>query len=181
MIDGHIGPNRHALVAALLVVAAGLAGGCASQGMAGRPAAFPGAPRTEWGAISGAASPAAAVILQTALALEGRPYLYGGADPADGFDCSGLVWYVFTRHHLLLPRTTLEQSRMGQPIESDAIEPGDLVFFETAGPGPSHVGIALDRQTIIHAPSTGAFVRIERFDTPYWRTRLVGARRVTGV
>jgi cell wall-associated NlpC family hydrolase len=175
-------PNRHALAAALLMAGSALTAGCASHGpIAGRPAAFPGAPRTDWGAAPGASFPAATVILQTALALEGRPYLYGGADPDGGFDCSGLVWYVFAVHHLSLPRTTIEQSRIGQPIESDRIEPGDLVFFETAGPGPSHVGIALDRQTIIHAPSTGAFVRIERFDTPYWRTRLVGARRVTGI
>jgi cell wall-associated NlpC family hydrolase len=181
MISDRTGFTRPLLVPTLLLVAA-LASGCASQGsIAGHPAAFPGAPRTDWSAISGGASPAATAILQTALTLEGRPYLYGGSDPANGFDCSGLVWYVFARHQLTLPRTTLEQSRIGLAVDSDAIAPGDLVFFETAGPGPSHVGIALDRQTIIHAPSTGAFVRVERFDTPYWRTRLVGARRVTGV
>jgi cell wall-associated NlpC family hydrolase len=120
---------------------------------------------------------AASSILETARTLEGRPYMFGGADPS-GFDCSGLVWYVFLQHHVLLPRTTLEQARMGLPIDAEAIEAGDLVFFATTSSEPSHVGIALDRRTLIHAPSTGTVVRIERFDTPYWKARLTGARRV---
>jgi hypothetical protein len=154
-------------------------GGCATGTSAtARPSPFPGAllpPETWTGPL---ASVPTGLVLETALALEGRPYLFGGTDPAAGFDCSGLVWYVFRQHQVTLPRTTVEQSLAGRPVGPKAIEPGDLVFFSTTAKGPSHVGIALDRRTLIHAPSTGTVVRVERFDTAYWQSRLIGARRL---
>lgn len=154
-------------------------GGCATgTGAAARPSPFPGAPRLTEAWSRPLASVPAALVLESALALEGRPYLFGGADPATGFDCSGLVWYVFRQHQVTLPRTTAEQSVAGRPVGPRAIEPGDLVFFSTTDKGPSHVGIALDRRTLIHAPSTGTVVRVERFDTAYWQSRLTGVRRL---
>ena len=156
-------------------------GGCATgTGARARPSAFPGAPLPTEAWSGRLAAVPAAMLLQSALALEGRPYLYGGTDPAAGFDCSGLVWYVFRQHQVTLPRTTVELAAMGRPVGPRAIEPGDLVFFSTTSKGPSHVGIALDRRTLIHAPSTGTVVRVERFDTAYWQSRLTGVRRLIG-
>jgi cell wall-associated NlpC family hydrolase len=118
-------------------------------------------------------------MLDAALAQQGRPYQYGGADPRTGFDCSGLVWYVFfVTQGVQLPRTTAEQFALGRAVDRDDIAPGDLIFFSTTDPGPSHVGIALDRHTLVHAPSTGSVVRVERFDTAYWQARLTGVRRL---
>lgn len=176
-------PRRRPIALLFLLPILGFAACASNPGMAGRPTAFPGAPRPDWAApvqpVS-AAMVAASLILETARTLEGRPYVFGGADPSAGFDCSGLVWYVFLQHRVQLPRTTIEQARIGLPVEAESIEAGDLVFFATTSSEPSHVGIALDRRTLIHAPSTGTAVRIERFDTPYWQSRLTGARRVAG-
>jgi cell wall-associated NlpC family hydrolase len=124
------------------------------------------------------AAGALAPVLDAALALQGRPYRFGGSDPRSGFDCSGLVWYVFVMHGITVPRTTVGQYDAGRPVDPDEIAPGDLVFFSIDQPGPSHVGIALDHRTLVHAPSTGSVVRVERFDTPYWRSRLEGVRRI---
>ena len=158
-------------------VVAGTAG-CASGSAGARPSPFPGAQPAGTSRAPIRSSAPAAAILNAALALEGTRYRYGGADPRTGFDCSGLVWYVFMTQGVPLPRTTVEQYGIGRAVAANAIAPGDLVFFSTTDPGPSHVGIALDRATLIHAPSTGTAVRIERFDTPYWQSRLAGVRRL---
>lgn len=170
----------HWLTAACLIASGIGATGCAPSSIAlARPSPFPGAPTPGWAAPNrlAGATPAAS-ILHAALALEGRPYLYGGANPLTGFDCSGLIWYVYWSHGVPIPRTTAEQFELGRPVDLDDIAPGDLVFFSTTDPGPSHVGIALDPDTLLHAPSTGSVVRVERFDTPYWRSRLIGVRRI---
>jgi cell wall-associated NlpC family hydrolase len=120
-------------------------------------------------------------VIQTALQLRGTPYRYGGEDPLFGLDCSGLVFYVFLRHHIVLPRTAAEQYAVGLDIRGRVVEPGDLIFFSTVAPGPSHVGIAIDSQRFVHAPGTGGVVRVDRFDTPYWQQRVAGIRRVLGL
>jgi cell wall-associated NlpC family hydrolase len=117
-------------------------------------------------------------VLDTALALRGTPYQFGGADPATGFDCSGFVRYVFLQHAVDLPRTVLEQFQVGHEVTSDGISAGDLIFFATVTAGASHVGIALDPATFVHAPGTGSVVRIERLNAPYWRSRLIGVKRL---
>ena len=116
-------------------------------------------------------------VTGTALALRGTPYRNGGSDPS-GFDCSGFVYYVFGQHGLTLPRTVLEQSRVGRQVSQDRLEPGDLLFFSTVSAGPSHVGIAIGGDEFVHAPSGRGEVRVERMSAPYWSTRFVGARRV---
>ena len=114
----------------------------------------------------------------TALSLRGSPYRNGGSDPT-GFDCSGFVAYVFGQHGYAVPRSVGELFRRGQEVAADAIQPGDLVFFDTAGHGVSHVGIVVGGDQFVHAPSTNGVVRIDRVSGTYWAARFVGARRVS--
>lgn len=125
----------------------------------------------------------AKAVINTALKLRGVPYRMGGSD-LSGFDCSGFVQYVFAQHGVALPRETREQFLLGRRISSKDVMPGDLLFFEIqrrAEPdraGVSHVGIALDEERFVHAPSSNGVVRIERYTSKYWLTRYRGARRV---
>lgn len=117
-------------------------------------------------------------VLQTALAYRGVPYLYGGDDPATGFDCSGFIQFVLAAHALTVPRTAAEQFQIGRRISARDVQEGDLVFFSTVAPGASHVGLALSASEFVHAPATSGVVRVERLDAAYWQTRFVGARRL---
>jgi cell wall-associated NlpC family hydrolase len=158
------------------------ASACATHRPTGpSPSPFPGArqPRSPEVAL-GVIVPMSSLsgVLATAVSMAGQRYTFGGADPSTGFDCSGLVWYAFLQNHVAVPRTTLDLFRVGREVDRARIAPGDLIFFSTTDSGPSHVGLALDGQTIVHAPSTGTSVRIERFDTPYWQSRLLGIRRI---
>jgi len=159
------------------IVVAAMASSCATSGTL-RPQPFRGAPTVKVTAVAPVPSLLVNEVLATAIGLIGRPYVFGAADPSTGFDCSGLVWYSFLQHRVALPRTTAELYEMGSPVGRGDVSAGDLVFFSTTSAGPSHVAIALDAQTLVHAPSTGTSVRVERFDTPYWQSRLIGVRRV---
>ncbi|MGY3264122.1 C40 family peptidase [Lysobacter sp. HA35] len=121
---------------------------------------------------------AANAVLMRALSLVGTPYRYGGNTPDAGFDCSGLVGYVF--HDTLaqqLPRNSGDLARLGQGVGFDRMATGDLVVFgDTAS--VSHVGIYVGEGRFVHAPSTGGTVRLDRLDGPYWRDHFRGARRV---
>jgi cell wall-associated NlpC family hydrolase len=116
-------------------------------------------------------------LLATAMALQGTAYRNGGSDPT-GFDCSGFVQWVFSRHDKKLPREVRDQWKAGDEIDRDDLKPGDLVFFETVSKGASHVGISLGGDRFVHAPSSRGVVRVERFSSSYWSPRWVGARRV---
>ncbi len=116
-------------------------------------------------------------IVAAALDLRGVPYRNGGANPS-GFDCSGLVEFVFRRHGLLVPRQTSQQFTVGARVGKKHIRAGDLLFFSTVGRGASHVGIAIDDDEFVHAPSSGGVVRVERLTLPYWARRFIGARRL---
>ncbi|HTO46425.1 MAG TPA: C40 family peptidase [Burkholderiales bacterium] len=112
-----------------------------------------------------------------ALALVGSPYANGGASPEDGFDCSGLVAYVYARAlRRELPRNTFDLARTGAAVGDP--QPGDLLFYNTQGRPFSHVGIYLGESRFVHAPSTGGVVRIEDMRVGYWTKRFDGARRV---
>ncbi|MGZ4392210.1 MAG: NlpC/P60 family protein [Gaiellaceae bacterium] len=102
----------------------------------------------------------------------GAPYLWGGASPA-GFDCSGLVSYVYAQLGVSLPHYTVSQWNATVPIPTTDLQPGDLVFFD----GLSHVGIYIGADQFIHAPHTGTVVQIATL-TGYWATHLDGAHRV---
>ncbi|MEO8484341.1 MAG: C40 family peptidase [Acidobacteriota bacterium] len=153
--------------------------GCASAPtVLGGPAPFPGAPRGPIEAVSPGAAALASDVLATALAQRGAPYRLGGSEPQGGFDCSGLVQYAFARHQVSLPRTVAQQYRTGQAVKRNEVQRGDLVFFGPAGRSPTHVGIVIDAGTFVHAPDSGAVVRVERLDADYWKRRFSGAKRV---
>jgi cell wall-associated NlpC family hydrolase len=77
-------------------------------------------------------------------------------------------------------RSVADQYREGRPVPADQLQPGDLVFFSTVTRGASHVGIAIGGDEFVHAPSERGEVRVERLSAPYWSTRYLGARRMTG-
>lgn len=162
---GESGASRPLLRAVGLLLLL-LAGGCASRG------ALPPTPPQGSAALGDGAS-----IAATALAFRGVPYRSGGADPS-GFDCSGLVQYVFAQHALGMPRTVREQFEIGRSLRRGRLRAGDLVFFATSGDDVSHVGIAVDGDRFVHAPSTRGSVRVESLESEYWRERFAGARRV---
>ncbi|MEE2638555.1 MAG: C40 family peptidase, partial [Acidobacteriota bacterium] len=99
-----------------------------------------------------------------------------GASPS-GFDCSGFTYFVFQQHGIDIPRVAADQYRAGRPIKSAAIQPGDLLFFQTVSPGASHVALSLGGDAFVHAPSEHGRVRVERLSSSYWSPRFLGARR----
>jgi cell wall-associated NlpC family hydrolase len=116
-------------------------------------------------------------VVATALGLQGVPYRLGGDDPS-GFDCSGLVQYVFAQNGRRVARVVAEQYGEGRPVTRREVQPGDLVFFATSGRRVSHVGIAIGGGQFVHAPSSRGVVRVESLDAAYWSRHYAGARRV---
>jgi cell wall-associated NlpC family hydrolase len=118
-------------------------------------------------------------VLMHALTLSGLEYKYGGRSPETGFDCSGFVQYVFRQAaHIALPPTARSISEVGRAVSRDELQPGDLVFFNTVQSAISHVGIYMGNNRFIHAPRTGARIRIESINNSYWDTRYRGAKRM---
>ncbi|HUE86968.1 MAG TPA: C40 family peptidase [Vicinamibacterales bacterium] len=158
---------------------------CASTGAVPRPFPLPGGapttpgapPRTDAPRLPGPTAFDGYSISSTALSLRGAPYRNGGVDPA-GFDCSGLVKYVFEQHGVAMPREARRQFEVGRPVEPSSLEPGDLVFFTTVAPGASHVGILVGGDQFVHAPTSSGVVRVESLSSQYWSSRFVGAKRV---
>lgn len=122
---------------------------------------------------------AANAVLMRAISLVGTPYRYGGNTPEGGFDCSGLVNYVYRDTvDLRLPRTSRELAGFQGPrVDPYRLAAGDLVFFAQSG-AVTHVGIYVGEGRFVHAPSTGGTVRLDRLDGPYWRDHYSGAKRV---
>ena len=115
-------------------------------------------------------------LIQTSFQYIGVPYWVGGIAPR-GFDCSGFTRYVFANVGINLPRMADGQYGIGRPVSSDRLQPGDLVFFETYEPGPSHVGIYTGNGQFISATSSRGVVVADLFGQ-YWGERYLGARRV---
>ena len=120
----------------------------------------------------------AEALLQALLAL-GLDYRYGGSSPETGFDCSGLVAHVFREAYgIRLPQNARAQSEYGVRVSLAELRAGDLVFYNTLNRPFSHVGIYLGDGRFVHAPKTGAQVRVEPIRGSYWMRRFDGARRI---
>lgn len=144
-----------------------------------RPSKPAAATQRHWPQVRPADPAAANAVLMRAIGLVGTPYLYGGNTPQSGFDCSGLVTYVYRDMlDLRLPRSSRELAQVQGPrVAPEKLAAADLVFFGSKG-SVSHVGIYVGEGRFVHAPSTGGTVRLDRLDGPYWRDHYSGARRV---
>ncbi|MBB3011795.1 cell wall-associated NlpC family hydrolase [Cupriavidus alkaliphilus] len=118
-------------------------------------------------------------LVMNALGLIGVRYRFGGNTPESGLDCSGFVRYVFhDTFGFMLPRRSVEISRVGTTVATNDLRPGDLVFFNTMRQTFSHVGIYIGDNKFVHAPSTGSKIRVDDMRAAYWVTRYNGARRI---
>jgi cell wall-associated NlpC family hydrolase len=124
------------------------------------------------GSIGVAPPPTHSSVVSIAMRYLGTPYVWGGASPG-GFDCSGLVMYVFAQVGVSLPHNAAAQYGYGAPVAQSDLQPGDLVFFNGLG----HVGIYVGGGSFIHAPHTGTVVQISSLSGWYAST-YVGARRI---
>lgn len=163
-----------ALGAALLLAACG-------GGEVRRPAPTAGAvvPARDWPVVAPRDPAAANAVLMRAIGLVGTPYTYGGNTPEGGFDCSGLVNFVFRDMlDLRLPRSSRDLATyQGPRISPEQLAAADLVFFGS-GNQVTHVGIYVGEGRFVHAPSTGGTVRLDHLDGSYWKRHYSGARRV---
>ena len=125
------------------------------------------------------ASEAVSSILDLARDQLGISYVYGGASPSTGFDCSGLVYYCFTKNGYSMNRTASGQYRQGVSVSKEDLKPGDLVFFaSTGGWYIGHVGIYLGDGEFIHASSGGRRIMVSKLSETYWTKYYYGARRL---
>ena len=168
-----------ALVLAALVASPRARAQEAAANEAARAASPVAAPAAMPAAVASAASDGMPEVVERALGLIGIRYRRGSASVESGFDCSGLVGYVFSAvMGLTLPRTSYEIARLGTEVARGDLKPGDLVFFNTMQRSFSHVGIYLGDDKFLHAPRTGYRVRIEDMTGAYWVARFNGARRL---
>jgi len=157
------------------LITLGFLSGCAHHAP---PEAVPAERYDAASAIERNAGPRSELLLR-ALGLVGVQYQFGGQSPETGFDCSGLVQYLFSQvAGLALPRRAQDMSRVGNSVGRHELYPGDLVFFDTLREPYSHVGIYLGDQRFIHAPSSGGRVEIVTMTSRYWLRRYNGARRI---
>jgi cell wall-associated NlpC family hydrolase len=168
-----------ALAAAMSMALAACAG---SPAKLDRPPEAEAAPAPEPWNSTGAARPPPGIrelMIGNAMSMLGQPYRFGGAAPG-GFDCSGLVMYAAGGAGIRLPRTAVEQLGSGVPVARGDLRSGDLVFMHLAHK-ELHVGIAIDNERFVHAPSTGGHVRIDSLAAPLYSRGYLSARRVIGV
>ncbi|EMN5249378.1 MULTISPECIES: C40 family peptidase [Enterobacteriaceae] len=121
------------------------------------------------------------VIVQLKKQL-GKPYVWGGQTPEQGFDCSGLVFYAFNPVlSRSLPRTAngMYQDRTLRPVRQEKLRRGDLVFFNiNQRPGADHVGVYIGDGEFIEAPRTGLNIRVSQLSDAFWQDHYLGARRI---
>jgi cell wall-associated NlpC family hydrolase len=124
--------------------------------------------------VKGSSTPATSY----ALSLQGIPYKYGKESPKDGFDCSGFVKHVYQTQGIMLPRTVNDMAVVLPIISKNEVHSGDLVFFNTNGNSYSHVGIYVNNDQFVHAPShrTGK-VLVSSLKNRYWQKHYTGVRR----
>ena len=113
-----------------------------------------------------------------ALSLQGAPYRYGKGSPEEGFDCSGFVKHVYQKQGITLPRTVKDMALTLPQIPKNEIISGDLVFFNADGNPYSHVGIYVNNDQFVHAPSQGTGrVLVSSLKNQYWQKHYIGVRR----
>jgi cell wall-associated NlpC family hydrolase len=163
-------PRRLAIVVFACVLSAAVAAGTADA--AGAKPLLPGSVQSPAQFVPPPTPPTLAErAVQIARSQLGVPYVYGGASPG-GFDCSGLVMWVYGRLGIALPHNAAALYSTGRPVSLAHIKPGDLVFFHGLG----HVGIYIGQGMMIHAPQSGERVEIEALGE---RSGAVeGARRI---
>ncbi len=116
-------------------------------------------------------------IVSLAKRMVGMPYRYGGSNPLEGFDCSGLVLFTHSQVSKNIPRVSKAQFQKAKTVPLNQLKPGDLLFYKTAST-PTHVTIYIGNKQFIHAPSSGKQVKIASMDNPYFKSRLVKAGRL---
>lgn len=138
------------------------------------------APVREAPDLSPVASRLAESITIQAIGLIGTPYRYGGNTPAGGFDCSGLIAYVYREGAgVSLPRSVAGMAEGPWPtVRRSRLVSGDLVFFAIDGRTLSHAGIYVGEGRFVHAPSSGGTVRLDSLDAPYWQGRVRHGMRI---
>ncbi len=118
-------------------------------------------------------------IIGTAHTQIGRVYRFGGASPAGGFDCSGLIWWAYRQHGMSVPRVTKDQAKVGTSVSLKQARAGDIVVFRISGRGTGlHTALYAGDGHFIHSPSSGKRVRYDNMSNPYWRSRLRSIRRL---
>ncbi|MDR2503980.1 MAG: C40 family peptidase [Deltaproteobacteria bacterium] len=115
-------------------------------------------------------------VVRVARSQTGVPYRSGGTTPQRGFDCSGLIYWVYQQHGVSVPRVAKSQALFGDRVNAGALRPGDIVAFRVNG--DYHTGIYSGNGKFIHSPKPGSKVREESINTNYWSDRFVGGRRV---
>lgn len=116
-------------------------------------------------------------ITMHAVGLVGTPYRYGGNTPDSGFDCSGLIAYVYqSTAGLTPPRTVSKMQNWGVPVATEQLRSGDLVLFAQRSE-VTHAGIYVGEGRFVHAPSTGGEVRLDKLNSKYWASQQVAFRR----
>jgi cell wall-associated NlpC family hydrolase len=136
----------------------------------------PGVPVTDTPSSVGAS------VVALAEAQIGTPYFWGGASPG-GFDCSGLVQWVYGQVGVSLPRTAQAQFDLATPIDRSQLQPGDLLFYAQTYPSSdwiTHVGIYVGNGQMINAPTDGDVVRTMPAFDGFWGDHFAGAGRVGG-
>lgn len=172
-----VAASRLAQQAALLAFAAVLSA-CGSAPR--RPAPAPSILASEPARAPANSVTAANDVLFRAMALVGTPYRYGGNTPSGGFDCSGLVDYIYrTSTGMALPRTSSEMADMDaeKVKRMTHLVSGDLIFFDIGG-HISHVGVYVGKGQFVHAPNTGGTVRLDNLEQAYWSDHFAYGRRV---
>ncbi len=164
-------------IAVAVALATALAACASTSRKMDNPPDSPGTPATGMQGSSSVAHPdPRAIMVDRAMSMIGQPYRFGGAAPG-GFDCSGLVVYAASGAGVHVPRTAHEQLGTGMPVARGKVHEGDLVFMHLAHK-ELHVGIAIDDERFVHAPSKGGYVRIDSLAAPPYAHGYLSARRI---
>ena len=116
-------------------------------------------------------------LMLHSMGLIGTPYRWGGSSTATGFDCSGMIQFVYKNAlDVSLPRTARDMAAASRKISDNQLKAGDLVFFNTGGSSQySHVGLYIGNGEFIHAPSSGKTIKTEKLSSPYYAKHYLGA------